>query len=132
MAAGTVERSVTHADELREALDHALAELDRDERFGPALRASGLAIRLRLTDVDLSVRVEACQESEHHLQWSFDDDAPAKLELAMDSATANAYLQGEESLAIAIARGRVHCRGESRLALFYLPVLKLLCDPYRR
>jgi hypothetical protein len=50
----------------------------------------------------------------------------------MDSATANAYLQGKESLAVAIARGKVRCSGESRVALLYLPALRLVVEPYRR
>ena len=35
----------------------------------------------------------------------------------MSAAVANRYLQGAQSLAIAIARGQVRCRGESRVAL---------------
>ena len=50
----------------------------------------------------------------------------------MDSEVANRYLQGKESLAIAIARRRVRCRGESKVALLYVPAMRLLCEPYRR
>ena len=50
----------------------------------------------------------------------------------MDSDVANRYLQGRESLAIAIARGQVAVRGDSRIALLYLPALRLICEPYRR
>ena len=37
---------------------------------------------------------------------------------------ANAYLQGKESLAIAIARGRVRYDGDARCALLYVPALR--------
>ena len=120
------------AEEVRDLLDRTLRELDGDSRAGPLLRASGLSLRLRLTDLDLTATVRASDEAGHHLRWSFADTAPAGLDLAMDSRTANAYLQGKESLAIAIARGRVRCTGESRFALLFLPVLRLVVEPYRR
>jgi SCP-2 sterol transfer family len=121
------------ANEFREVLDRALRELDRDERSGPLLRAAGLSLRIELTDLDLVVRVAASEESDHHLRWSFNEGSgPAKLVLRMDSETANAYLQGEESLAIAIARGKVRTSGDSRVALLYLPAMRLVVEPYRR
>ena len=50
----------------------------------------------------------------------------------MSADIANRYLQGRESLAIAIARGQVRSRGEARAALRYLPAARLICEPYRR
>jgi hypothetical protein len=121
------------AEEFREVLDETLRELDTDERSGPLLRAAGLSLRIELTDLGLVLRVAASSEGDHHLRWTFADEGePAKLELRMDSETANAYLQGKESLAIAIARGKVRASGESRVALLYLPALKLVVEPYRR
>ena len=121
---------VANAEEFREILDRALQEIDDDERSGPLLRAAGLSLRIELTDIDLVLRVAA--DGDRHLRWSFGDSGePAKLDLRMDSATANAYLQGKESLAVAIARGKVRCSGESRVALLYLPALRLVVEPYR-
>jgi hypothetical protein len=132
MAAGT-KASGTDSEEFREVLDRALRELDADERSGPLLRAAGLSLRIELTDIDLVLRITAADDGEHHLRWTFlDTGGPAKLDLRMDSETANAYLQGEESLAIAIARGKVRCSGESRVALLYLPAMRLVVEPYRR
>ena len=124
---------VAKADEFREVLDRALRELDDDERSGPLLRAAGLSLRIELTDLDLVLRIAAAGDGDHHLRWSFGElDEPAKLVLRMDSETANAYLQGKESLAIAIARGNVRVAGESRVALLYLPAMRLVVEPYRR
>ena len=121
------------ADELREVLDRALRELDSDQRAGPLLRAVGLSVRLEMTDIDLVLRIAASDDDDHHLRWTFTDvGEPAKLSLEMDSATANAYLQGKESLAIAIARGKVRTAGDSRVALLYLPAMRLVVEPYRR
>ena len=50
----------------------------------------------------------------------------------MDSQTANAYLQGRESLAIEMARNRIRYRGETRCALRYLPAMRVVVDAYRR
>jgi hypothetical protein len=127
------ERKPATAEEFREVLDRALAELDADERLGPLLRAAGLAVRIELTDLNLVVRITTSEAEGHHLRWRFEDGGePAKLELRMDSATANAYLQGKESLAIGLARRKVRCSGSSRVALFHLPALGLIVEPYRR
>jgi hypothetical protein len=132
MAAATEARS-GDAAEFREVLDRTLGELDADTSAGPLMRAAGLSLRIELTDLDLVLHVATSEEPEHHLRWRFGaPDEPAKLDLRMDSNTANAYLQGQESLAIAIARGKVQCSGESRVALIYLPALRLVVDPYRR
>ena len=124
---------VADAEDYREVLDRALHELDGDARSGSLLQAAGLSLRIELTDLDLVLRVAASDEGDHHLRWRFTDTGePAKLDLRMDSATANAYLQGQESLAVAIARGKVRCSGESRVALLYVPALRLVVEPYRR
>ncbi|HYH61060.1 MAG TPA: hypothetical protein VD766_04270, partial [Solirubrobacterales bacterium] len=73
-------------------------------------------------------------EGRHHLAWDFAEraeEAEAGVSLAMESATANGYLQGRESLAVAIARGRVRCSGDLRTTIVYLPALRLLVEPYR-
>lgn len=128
----TVKAREVEAEQLRELLDCALRELDGDERAAPLLRAAGLEIRIEITDLDLILRVATDKRPGRCLRWSFADAADApKLDLRMDSDTANAYLQGRESLAIAIARGRVSVSGGSRAALVYLPALRLVVEPYR-
>jgi hypothetical protein len=122
--------------EFRELLDRALREVDGERRAGALLRATGLRVRFEFPDLEMSLNVSAADEGEQHLRWSFDDgfgaDWEPKLELRMDSAVANAYLQGRESLAIGIARRQVRCQGSSRVALLYVPAIRLLCEPYRR
>jgi hypothetical protein len=120
--------------QLRELLDRALAEVDADDEAGAALRATGLRARLRIKDVGLVLDVEPSEEGDHHLRWTFTGrvEREAKLELTMDSQAANAYLQGRESLAIAMARNRVRLKGDTRCALHYLPAMRLIVDSYRR
>jgi hypothetical protein len=123
------------ANELRELIEHVLVEVDADERRGSSLRAAGLRMRLEITDLDMVLRVRPSDEGIHHLSWAFasedEDDPGAELTLAMDSATANAYLQGRASLPVAIARGQVRCSGDLKTALVYLPAIRLLVEPYR-
>ncbi|TMK76053.1 MAG: hypothetical protein E6G48_00090 [Actinobacteria bacterium] len=120
--------------EFRELLDEALSELDTDEKTGPLLRAAGLRTRFDFPDLGMVLNVATSEEPGHHLRWEFSDavDWEPKLTFSMDSQIANAYLQGKESLAIAIARGRVRYKGDTRCALLYVPALRLVVGPYRR
>jgi len=81
----------------------------------------------------MTLDVAPSEDPRRHLRWSFDSGvgfAP-KLVLTMDSEVANAYLQGRESIAIAMARRRIRASGESRVALLYIPAIRLICEPYR-
>jgi hypothetical protein len=126
--------SFRSAEEAREVLETLLRAVDGDDRAGGLLRAAGARIRIELTDLALVVNLAPADESGRHLAWRFDDQVShePRLRIAMDSGTANAYLQGRESLAIAIAQGRVRCEGDARSALLYVPALRRLVEPYRR
>lgn len=127
------ERRFGSADEFRAVLGSVLSELDADADAGPAIQAAKLALCLRVTDLGVALSVRSASEPGHHLHWDFDEPAePPSLELEMDSAVANAYLQGEESLAVALARGRMRCTGDPRWALVSVPALRLVVGPYRR
>lgn len=131
---GSGSASATAAAEFRSVLDDVLTETDADDQAGPLLRAAGLRIRFEFPDLRLVLSLAATEEGDHHLTWRFSDDVDwkPKLTLRMDSNVANAYLQGKESLAIAIARGRVKAKGDTRSALVYIPALRLLVASYRR
>jgi hypothetical protein len=117
--------------EFRAALDRALELADADERIGPLIAATRMRMRFEFTDSRLVLNIAAGGEG-RNLRWSFDEvDWSPKLELRMDSDTANRFLQGRESVAIAIARGRASCSGEPGSALLGLPATRLLCEPYR-
>jgi len=126
--------SATAAAEFRSVLDDVLRETDADDQAGPLLRATGLRVRFEFPDLPLILNLAATEEGEHHLTWGFADDVEwkPKLTLRMGSKVANAYLQGKESLAIAIARGRVKATGDTRSALVYIPALRLLVASYSR
>jgi hypothetical protein len=133
VARGQKSAEFRSADELRQVLDQLLEDADADERIGPILRASHLRARLEFTDRNVVLNVASAEGDEHTIEWTFGRAPwPPKVVLRMDSGVANRWLQGEESLAIAIARGRVRCTGETRSTLFFVPIAKLLHEPYRR
>ncbi len=120
--------------EFRSALERTLALADADERIGPRIVAAGPRLRFVFTDCGMALNLGSDERGGAHIDWSFADDPgwTPRLELAMTSEVANRYLQGRESLAIAIARGQVRVRGGSRAALAYLPAARLLREPYRQ
>ena len=119
------------ADEFRAALERALEVADSDERIGPQIAATKLRMRFRFTDSDLELNIAAGEGGADKLHWSFGDvDWTPELDLTLESAVANRFLQGRESLAIAIARGQARYRGEPGSALLGLPATRLLCEPY--
>lgn len=121
-------------DEFRSALERTLVLADADERIGPLIAATRLRLRFEFTDCDLALNLAAAEGRVANLSWSFADDPgwPPKLVLRMTCAVGNRYMQGRESLAIAIARGHIRCHGESRAVLLYLPAARLICEPYRK
>jgi hypothetical protein len=133
MGTGTTSRSTaTRAAEFRGLLDEVLTETDADDHAGPVLRAAALRVRFEFPDLGMVLNLAAPDDADR-LSWGFSDvDWKPKLTLRMDSKVANAYLQGKESLAIAIARGSVQATGDTRSALVYIPALRLLVRSYRR
>src|SRR5688572_24025286 len=92
---GSGKRRGSHsAGQMREALSAALERADADDAGGPLLRATGMRLRLHLTDVGLVVIVAASDDPERCIEWRFGDDSPweAKLDLSMDSEVANRWL----------------------------------------
>jgi len=122
------------AAELREVLERVFETVEGDDRVGPLLRAAHFRACIQFTDRRLTLNLASSDDSDSYLSWSFATRAPwtPKVTLRMDSSIANAWLQGKESLAIAIARGRVKCTGETRSTVLFVPLARLLAEPYRR
>jgi hypothetical protein len=133
-AAVATAHGFSSAAELTEVLDRLLRRVDADERVGPLLRAARMRTRFKFTDLPVRLNLASAEGSlDRCLEWSFTDRPPwePRLPLEMNSAVANSYLQGRESLPVAIARHRVRCRTDARAALLFLPAARLLCEPYR-
>jgi hypothetical protein len=127
-------RGFRSREEFREVLDAALAAVNADRGAGSLLNATRLRLRLECPDLGVVLNLAASDRPDSFIEWRFDDGVAwkPKLELKMDSEVANAWLQGKESIPIAIARGRVANAGDARCALLYLPAIKLIREPYQR
>lgn len=118
------------AAEFRAAIEQAFELAELDDAIGPAICAADPRLRFEFTD---GSALNVWAGPDRRLRWSFEPvEWTPKLVLSMSPATANRYLQGRESLAIAIAHGQVKVRGSTRAALRSLPATRLLGEPYRR
>src|SRR4029450_10322824 len=104
------------ADQMREIVDRVLARINDDDTAGPLLRATGMRLRLNCPDLGLAVNIAASRDPDPPIEWTFDERPgwEPRLELTMNSAVANAYLQGRASVPVAIARGEIRCSGDAR------------------
>jgi hypothetical protein len=127
------ESTYRSGDELREVVGRTLEAVNRSATSGAALRAAGLNIRIEVPDLGAVVAVRASEDPTKYIEWRFDRRGRPgpSLVLRMDSEVANAWLQGRESIPMAIARRRMRCSGNARDALRYLPVLKVISKSYR-
>ena len=124
--AGQDEPAFASKEELREVFERLLEEVEDDPRIGPH--------RLVFSDLGLVLEVTGSAEGGSSLDWKF-AEAPSRdhlLTLEMGSGVANRYLQGKESVAIAVARRRIRvsCM-EARMALSFLPANRELIKRYR-
>lgn len=118
--------------ELREILDAVLRALEQDPDACSRLRAAAAPLRFEFPDLKLSLNISAGERG--GLSWDFArrPSIPPKLRLSMDSEFANRLLQGRESAAIAIVRGRLETKAEdAAAALQFFGSVKLLVSGYR-
>jgi hypothetical protein len=118
---------------MREVLTLLLSEVERDSELGAKLRSAHVSYRYVFTDLDLSLSVASSDDPERLVRWSFADSPgwEPSLTLEMTSEVANRYLQGQENLPIAMARGRIRCSGAARTALSLVPMNRQLGACYR-
>ena len=118
--------------ELRDILDAVLSALDQDPDACSRLGAAAAPLRLEFPDLKLSLNVFAGERG--GLVWDFArrPSIPPKLRLSMDSEFANRLLQGRESPAIAMVRGRLETKAEdAAAALRFFGSVKLVVSGYR-
>lgn len=117
---------------MQEVVTGTLEAINLDDAAGTLLRATGMRLRLHCPDLQVAVNIAASEDPDRYLEWSFSTKAPwkPKLDLRMDSEVANGFLQGAESLPVAMARGQIKCSGDARAALLYVPAAKLIQERY--
>lgn len=122
-------------EEFREVMDKAFAIISTDPDVGPKLRETGVVQRYEFPDVELGVSLEptsTTEDGEPCLKWCWDDERAGEpdVELSMESDVANSYFQGQENIAIAIARRRLKPRGDLRKVLVVIPLTKPVFPKY--
>lgn len=121
-------------EEFRTVIDRLLTMLGTHDEAGPKLKEADAPQRLEFTDLQLVVNVRSAREGEEgHLSWTWSDeiDWAPRVKLAMSSEVANAYFQGRENLALALARRRIQASGEVRSTLALLPLAAPVFERYR-
>jgi hypothetical protein len=121
------------AKEFREVMDRTFSIMSEDPEMGPQLRDADTPQRFEFTDLDLVVNIRAGAQGEANLTWEWSDDIDwePRVKMAMSSEIANKYFQGQENVAIAIARRRIKAGGDVKAALAIMPITKPLFARYR-
>lgn len=123
------------AQEFQDVMDRAFELMSTDSEMGPKLRDAETPQRYEFPDLDLVVNITFAPDvvDGQHLRWKWSDDvewAP-DVDMKMDSDVANRYFQGEENIALAIARRRVKTSGNVKKALALVPITKGVFPKYR-
>ena len=126
--------SFRSAKEFREVMDRVFTMMSEDPSMGPELREADVPQRFEFEDLDLVVNIRAGREGEgSNLYWEWTDDVDwsSKVRMKMSSEVANRYFQGEENVALAIARRRIKTGGDIKAALALIPITKPVFAQYR-
>jgi hypothetical protein len=123
------------AKEFREVIDKVFELMSTDPEMGPKLRDAETPQRFEFPDLDLVVNITYAPEvvDGQHLRWEWSDDVDwdPDVHMKMDSEVANRYFQGEENVALAIARRRVKTSGNVKKALALVPITKGVFPKYK-
>lgn len=120
--------------EFRTVMDRVFALMSDDPEMGPKLRAADVPQRFEFPDVELVVNVRPARDDEPgNLCWAWTDDVDwePRVRMTMASDVANRYFQGQENIAMAIARRRIRTAGDVKAALTLIPITKPVYELYR-
>jgi hypothetical protein len=124
------------AQEFREVIDRTFELMSTDAEMGPKLREAETPQRYEFPDLDVVVNITHASEvvDGQHLRWEWSDEVEwdPEVVMKMDSEVANRYFQGEENVALAIARRRIKTSGNVKKALALLPITKDVFPKYRQ
>jgi hypothetical protein len=123
-------------EEFTEVMDRTFGLMSTDPQMGPPLRDAETPQRFEFPDLDLVVNVTYAEDvtDGEHLRWKWSDDIDwePEVQMTMDSDIANRYFQGEENVAMAIARRRIKTSGDVKKALALIPKTKPVFKLYRQ
>ena len=123
-------------DEFRAVIDEAFTLMSTDPEIGPKLRDAEVPQRFEFADMDLVVNITYAPEvtAGQNLRWEWSDDIDWEpdVKMKMSADVANRYFQGEENVAMAIARRRIKTSGNVKKALALMPIVKGVFPQYRQ
>ena len=126
--------SFESAKELREVIDKIFSLMDADPDMGPKLRDADTPQQFEFTDFDVVVNIRATRGDEEgnlYWEWTEEVDWKPKVTMTMSSEVANRYFQGNENVAMAVARRRIKTGGDVKAALALIPITKPIYEQYR-
>lgn len=128
--------SFKSTDEFRAVIDEAFTLMSTDPEIGPKLRDAEVPQRFEFADMDLVVNITYAPEvtAGQNLRWEWSDDVDWEpdVKMKMSADVANRYFQGEENVAMAIARRRIKTSGNVKKALALMPIVKGVFPQYRQ
>lgn len=117
------------ADDLYGVMGQVFVEAMADPEIGPTLRASGVVLRLDLTE---PVSVMTVDLPGHRLFTGDPPDAPhADIRLRAKADVAHRFWLGEVNVALAISRGQIRVRGSVPTLIELAGLAKALFPRYQ-
>ena len=96
---------------------------------GPALRASGITLRLEYTNPSATLTVRMVEPHIEVIEGETDIQPDVRMSMAAD--TANKYWRGEYNVAVGLAKGQVKAKGPVTTILKIVPLTKPLFPMYK-
>src|SRR5439155_18587685 len=117
------------ADEAYQYLGGVFRKADDHPDVGPALRQSGITLRLEYSDPAATLTVRMVEPTIEVIEG--DTDVTPDVRMSMSADTADKYWRGEYNVAVGLAKGQVKAKGPVTTILKMVPLTKPLFPVYR-
>jgi putative sterol carrier protein len=118
------------ADEAYQYLGGVFRAAEQHAEVGPALRASGITLRLQYTNPDAILTVRMVEPAIEVIEGECDIEPDVRM--AMSADTGNRYWRGEYNVAVGLAKGQVKAKGPVTKILKMVPLTKPLFPIYKQ
>lgn len=119
--------SFVDGDELFRYVGRIFEVAFADPEIGPKLAGTGVVLRVRCTEPDNVMLVDAAGRAVHNGEA---EGLQPSATISMKGELANAYWQGKVNMPIAMARGKITVEGNVASLLRLAPVMKKLFPVY--
>ena len=119
-----------NADEVYKYLGGVFRVAEEHPEVGPALRASGITLRLEYSNPDAVITVRMVEPSIEVIEGETDTTPDVRMSMAAD--TADKYWRGEYNVAVGLGKGQVKAKGPVTTILKMVPLTKPLFPVYKQ